>query len=327
VTDIFYANGVAFDVDWVGRAYLDAETGLIAFLRAYLADQGRALTGGSTTEATIGTGEVTLTVTENRPFAPGGWVIIADRSAPTTNWMVGQISAYDAETRELAASVSGTAGSGTISDWVVSASGPPTSSQVPADGAVTTAKIADGAVTTAKIADDAVTTAKIADGAVTTAAVAGGLGLVPTGVVLDWALPTAPSGWAFCDGSALTTETPGGLPFGVDGSDPLLPDLRGRVGVGRDDMGGSAAGRLTTGGSGVSGTTLGAAGGAETVTLTTAQIPSHRHTVGTTPISAARDSAGTPGATQGGDNTGYLGGGESHNNVPPALVLNKIIKL
>jgi microcystin-dependent protein len=160
---------------------------------------------------------------------------------------------------------------------------------------------------------------------------------IPPGVILDWALPTAPSGWALCDGAALATETPGGLrqalldagsPYGVNGSGhPLLPDLRGRVTTGRDDMGGSAAGRITGAGSGISGTTLGASGGAETVTLTTAQIPSHRHTVGTTPISAARDSAGTPGATQGADNTGFFGGGDPHGNMPPLLVINKIIKL
>jgi hypothetical protein len=43
---------------------------------------------------------------------------------------------------------------------------------VPADGAVTAAKLADGAVTTAKLADGAVTTAKLADGAVTNAKLA-----------------------------------------------------------------------------------------------------------------------------------------------------------
>jgi hypothetical protein len=40
---------------------------------------------------------------------------------------------------------------------------------VPADGAVTAAKLVDGAVTTAKLADGAVTAAKLADGAVTNA--------------------------------------------------------------------------------------------------------------------------------------------------------------
>jgi microcystin-dependent protein len=53
-----------------------------------------------------------------------------------------------------------------------------------------------------------------------------------------------------------------------------LPDLRGRAFFGMDDMGNSAASRL---GSVVTGTTNGASGGAETVTLSTTQIPSHTH--------------------------------------------------
>ena len=59
--------------------------------------------------------------------------------------------------------------------------------------------------------------------------------------------------------------------------DHVQPDRLARPGVaGKDDMGG-AAGRITAGGSGSTGTTLGTAGGAETVTLTTAQLASHTH--------------------------------------------------
>lgn len=60
-----------------------------------------------------------------------------------------------------------------------------------------------------------------------------------------------------------------------------LPDARGRVVAGLDDMGNSTAGRLTsttiTGGA----ITLGLSGGAQTHTLLTAEAPSHTHT-GTT---------------------------------------------
>jgi hypothetical protein len=53
-----------------------------------------------------------------------------------------------------------------------------------------------------------------------------------------------------------------------------LPDWRGRALAGLDDMGNSAASRLTATYFGTTATTLGAAGGAESRTLTAAQIPS-----------------------------------------------------
>src|SRR5262249_10145195 len=58
-----------------------------------------------------------------------------------------------------------------------------------------------------------------------------------------------------------------------------LPDLRGYLLAGKDDMGGAAASRITAGASGIDGSVLGAAGGAQTVTLITAQMPAHGHGV------------------------------------------------
>ncbi len=59
-----------------------------------------------------------------------------------------------------------------------------------------------------------------------------------------------------------------------DGSTTFnVPDLRGRVCAGKDDMGGSAANNITNAGSGIVGTTLGASGGAQTVSLAANQIP------------------------------------------------------
>lgn len=52
-----------------------------------------------------------------------------------------------------------------------------------------------------------------------------------------------------------------------------LPDFRGRVLAAMDDMGNSAASRLTSAGSGITGTTLGASGGAETVTIAVGNVP------------------------------------------------------
>ena len=52
-----------------------------------------------------------------------------------------------------------------------------------------------------------------------------------------------------------------------------LPDFRGRAIAGLDDMGNSAAGRLTSSYFGTSATVLGAAGGSESQTLTQSQLP------------------------------------------------------
>lgn len=62
-----------------------------------------------------------------------------------------------------------------------------------------------------------------------------------------------------------------------------LPDLRGRVLAGLDDMGNSAASRLTSSYFGATATTLGAVGGAESRALTVAQIPTLTAT-GTTTV-------------------------------------------
>ncbi len=56
-----------------------------------------------------------------------------------------------------------------------------------------------------------------------------------------------------------------------------VPDLRGRVLAGKDDMGGSAASRLTSTYFGTSAAALGAVGGSESHTLTLAQLAAHDH--------------------------------------------------
>lgn len=87
-----------------------------------------------------------------------------------------------------------------------------------------------------------------------------------TGEVVPFAGPTAPAGALFCYGQAVSRTSYAGL-FAVisttygagDGSTTFnLPDLRGRVAAGKDDMGGSAAGNLSGGG------VLGAALGGQT---------------------------------------------------------------
>lgn len=110
---------------------------------------------------------------------------------------------------------------------------------------------------------------------------------IPAGVTFDFAGTEAPYGYLMCFGQAISrAEYPAlflaiGTTYGVgDGSTTFnLPDCRGRVKAGKDNMGGSAAGQLTSAGSGVDGTTLGFKGGAQTHTLSSSQLPSHSHTV------------------------------------------------
>ena len=157
--------------------------------------------------------------------------------------------------------------------------------------------------------------------------------LIPPGGIIMWsgAVDAIPEGWALCDGSNGT------------------PDLRDRFIVG---AGGSYS--------------VGSRGGSNTVTLTTSQIPSHNHTIGSAGkhshggatdywagdwIYVARDTRSTGGVTYDGlasplrtslqhrhtfttdtapDHThsvGSTGGGQAHENRPPYYALCFIMKL
>lgn len=154
---------------------------------------------------------------------------------------------------------------------------------------------------------------------------------IPAGSVMDYAGATAPSGWLLCAGQAVSRSTYADLftaistTYGVgDGSTTFnLPDLRGRVAVGKDDMNGTAANRITSGGSGITGTTLGAVGGTQTHTLSTAEMPAHTHNV---PVAGCGGSAGLYISGTGTQATSSTGGGGAHQNVQPSMILNKIIK-
>lgn len=73
-----------------------------------------------------------------------------------------------------------------------------------------------------------------------------------------------------------------------------IPDERGRVVAGADNLGGTAANRLTSGGSGIAGTTLGASGGVETVSLTGNQNGAHTHSFSATTASSGTHNHGIP---------------------------------
>jgi microcystin-dependent protein len=93
-------------------------------------------------------------------------------------------------------------------------------------------------------------------------------GATPAGVISQYAGTAAPAGYLLCQGQSVSTTTFAalfaaiGYNYGGSGGSFNLPNLQNRVPVGR--------------GSGTFGS-LNATGGAETVTLTVNQMPSHTH--------------------------------------------------
>lgn len=195
---------------------------------------------------------------------------------------------------------------------------------------------------------------------------------VQTGSVFDYLGSTAPSGYVLLDGKTIgdgssggteranadtvdlftllwnsmsDTEAPVSSGRGASAAADFaahktitLPDARGRTTAGKDNMGGSAANRLTAAGSGITGTTLGTAGGAQSVTLTSNEMPSHTHGAGSYSVALAPAGLGVvsylyaqgdagSGTTAVSGISGSTGSGNAHNNTQPTLVLNKIAKL
>lgn len=165
---------------------------------------------------------------------------------------------------------------------------------------------------------------------------AGAAGAVPPGTVTAFAGKTAPNGWLMCDGQSYSISTYRdlynaiGTTYGGYGQSFQVPDLRGRFPVGKDT--GTFA-------------TLGGKGGEEKHTLTVAEMPAHQHSgndrawhdkqkrngqqwfVG---LSHDRGSwmsnAANDGLTNQDTETGTTGGNQPHNNLPPYISLNFIIK-
>jgi microcystin-dependent protein len=206
-------------------------------------------------------------------------------------------------------------------------------------------KVKDAGITSTQLATDSVITAKIQDGAVTAAKLdsAAVSVLMPTGSLMPYAGASAPTGYLLCDGAAISRTTFSalfalvGTTYGAgDGSTTFnIPDLRGRVIAGQDDMGGSSANRLTGLTGGVDGDVLGGSGGAEGVTLTAAEsgLPDHAHGTGLRLSNGvlSNGSGNTPNTFDDLLSTsGVTGGAQSasaaHNNVQPTIILNYIIK-
>ena len=123
--------------------------------------------------------------------------------------------------------------------------------------------------------------------------------LFVTGMIMMWygSVASIPSGWVLCDGNNST------------------PDLRNRFVVGAG-----------TGGNYSPGDT----GGANSVTLTVAQIPAHTHTYERTDVGINVNDRPWPASNNDCDmttqNTGSRGGGQAHENRPPYHALCYIMK-
>lgn len=103
--------------------------------------------------------------------------------------------------------------------------------------------------------------------------------IMPAGTIVQTARATAPDFWLLCNGSAISRTTYAtlynaiGTQYGSgDGSTTFnIPDLRGRVAVGPDAMGGTSAGRVNTY------NLLGQSSGEQNHTLTWQELAKHTH--------------------------------------------------
>lgn len=158
-----------------------------------------------------------------------------------------------------------------------------------------------------------------------------------TGMISPYAGSAAPTGWLLCYGQAVSRTTYADLytiistTYGVgDGSTTFnLPDMRGRFPLGKDNMGGSSANRAVH----AQAVILGGSAGAETHTLTTDELASHNHAmtpllfsdnVTSTPAVQTAPLANKTGSTS--ITTASAGSNAAHNNMPPYITLNYIIK-
>lgn len=151
----------------------------------------------------------------------------------------------------------------------------------------------------------------------------------------------APENWALCDGRLLAISANAplytllGTIYGGDGRTTFgLPDLRSRVPIGMGT------------GTGLSSRTLGSMSGSEALTLTTANMPAHTHTLyaSSDPATAEDPTNAVPAAVATGTqfltqsstvNPSYMassmvsstGGNQEHYNIMPSMALTYIIAL
>lgn len=112
---------------------------------------------------------------------------------------------------------------------------------------------------------------------------------VPIGTILDYGGDPAPSKWLLCFGQGVSRTTYSQLFAAIstlwgagDGVTTFnVPDLRGRVFAGKDNMGGIAAGRigtLVTDSGTIVGTSINSSGGSQAHVQTGGELANHIHT-------------------------------------------------
>jgi microcystin-dependent protein len=133
----------------------------------------------------------------------------------------------------------------------------------------------------------------------------------PVGTIVMFGGTAAPTGWLLCDGQSTASYTALAAVVGA-----TVPDLRGRAPIGY----GQGTGLTNR-------TTIGGTTGAETHTLTIAEMPSHDHP-GQIVFGSGSGTGGVvpTGVGSSQPNTGLRGDGGAHNNMQPSTVVNFIIK-
>ena len=159
---------------------------------------------------------------------------------------------------------------------------------------------------------------------------------VPIGTIVMWPGDTAPYGWLICNGQRCDKTGDFAKLFSVIGNKYnngevsltkfKVPNLQARFPLGASSV-----------------YSLGATGGTKEVTLTTQQMPTHSHQI-TKMLTSKSSGSGWVGVNLNGGLSGGIeefafpegkgsypetevtGGGQAHNNMPPFLTLNFIIK-
>ena len=154
---------------------------------------------------------------------------------------------------------------------------------------------------------------------------------LPAGIIFPFAGQSAPDGYLICAGQEVSRveyaelfEVIGELYGSGDGETTFnLPDLRGRMPLGKDNMNEQAANRVGN----MQADSLGGAAGEENHQLTVDEMPSHTHLSAGDGTSGSYTSRGHGNYTNPyGGETGASGENQPHNNMPPYLTLNYLIK-